>query len=74
MARLGRDLARRIGHWIGRSSPQDLLAVDIFFDMLGVHGDTALTGAIWRAAFDTARGQVAFAKLLTETAGTIEPG
>lgn len=63
----------RIGHWIRRSSPEDLLAVDIFFDMLGVHGDTALTGAIWRVAFDTARGQAAFAKLLTETAGSIEP-
>lgn len=64
----------RIGHWIGRSNPQDLLSVDIFFDMLGVHGDAALSQSIWRAAFDTARGQVAFAKLLVETAGTVEPG
>ena len=29
----------RVGDWIQRSQPQDLLSVDIFFDMLGVHGD-----------------------------------
>jgi CBS domain-containing protein len=61
----------RIGHWIGRSNPQDLLAVDIFFDMLGVHGDTALSETIWRAAFDAAKGQASFAKGLVETAGAV---
>jgi DNA polymerase-3 subunit epsilon/CBS domain-containing protein len=64
----------RIAHWIARSSPQDLLAVDIFFDMLGVHGDVALSNSIWRAAFDAAAGQVGFAKLLIDTAGAVEPG
>ena len=30
--------------------PQDLLAVDIFFDMRGVHGEVALADALWRRA------------------------
>jgi DNA polymerase-3 subunit epsilon/CBS domain-containing protein len=64
----------RIINWIGRSNPQDLLAVDIFFDMLGVHGDIALSDTIWRAAFDAARGQAGFAKLLVDATGAIEPG
>ena len=29
----------RIADWIRRSRPQDLLSVDIFFDMRGVHGE-----------------------------------
>jgi CBS domain-containing protein len=64
----------RIAHWIGRSSQGDLLAVDIFFDMLGVHGDVALAEAIWREAFDAAKGRPDFAKLLADTAGLVEPG
>jgi CBS domain-containing protein len=64
----------RIAHWMARSVPYDLLAVDIFFDMLGVHGDVALTDTIWREAFDAAAGQASFAKLLIEAAGVVEPG
>ena len=56
----------RIGDWIERSSPQDLLSVDIFFDLRGVHGDGGLADRLRRAAFDAADGQVAFAKLLAE--------
>jgi CBS domain-containing protein len=64
----------RVDQWIGRSNPQDLLAVDIFFDMLGVHGDVGLSNTVWQAAFDAARGEAAFAKLLAESAGATEPG
>ncbi len=53
----------RIADWIGRSTPQSLLSVDIFFDMLPVHGDGSLCTTIWRDAFDAARGQLGFAKL-----------
>lgn len=63
----------RIVNWIARSNPQDLLSVDIFFDMLGVHGDVGLSDQVWRAAFETAAGQAAFAKLLIESAGPPEP-
>lgn len=63
----------RIAHWIGRSNPQDLLNVDIFFDLRGVHGDVATADALWRGAFDAAKGRADFAKLLTEVAGTVQP-
>ena len=64
----------RIGHWIGQSNPQSLLSVDIFFDMRPVHGDGGLCTTIWRDAFDAARGQLGFAKLLAEAAGGGESG
>ena len=64
----------RVAEWIGRSSPQDLLSVDIFFDLRGVHGDVALANRLREAAFDAAHGQAAFAKLLAEAAGATEPG
>jgi DNA polymerase-3 subunit epsilon/CBS domain-containing protein len=60
---------RRIADWIDRSQPQDLLSVDIFFDLRPVHGDGGIGIDIWRAAFDVASGQTAFAKLLVELAG-----
>jgi DNA polymerase-3 subunit epsilon/CBS domain-containing protein len=65
---------RRIGQWIDRSKPADLLSVDIFFDMRGVHGDVSLADQVWREAFEAAKGQIAFAKLLLESAGAAETG
>ncbi len=65
---------QRISSWIRHSNPKDLLSVDIFFDMRSVHGDGGLVSAVWRGAFDIARGEVAFAKLLAESAGSVEPG
>ena len=65
---------RRIADWIQQSNPQDLLSVDIFFDMRGVHGDVALTDLLRREAFDAAQGNAGFAKLLLEAAGQVEPG
>jgi DNA polymerase-3 subunit epsilon/CBS domain-containing protein len=64
----------RVGDWIGRSTPEGLLSVDIFFDMRPVHGDGSLCNALWRGAFDAARGQTGFAKLLAESAGDIASG
>jgi DNA polymerase-3 subunit epsilon/CBS domain-containing protein len=61
---------KRIGDWVGRSRPQDLLSVDIFFDMRAVHGSFELADLLWREAFEMAKGQAAFAKLLLEGAGT----
>jgi len=63
----------RVADWIGRSSPQDLLSVDIFFDLRAVHGDGALAESLWRDALDMAKGQIAFLKLLAEAAGPFEP-
>jgi DNA polymerase-3 subunit epsilon/CBS domain-containing protein len=63
----------RVAHWIVQSRPQDLLAVDIFFDLRGVYGDLALANALWADAFAMASGEVEFAKLLAEAAGRIAP-
>jgi len=65
---------KRIAEWIGRSKPEDLLSVDIFFDMRAVHGDLTLGDTIWREAFDLARGKPVFAKLLAEASGGVSPG
>ena len=56
----------RVDHWIARSDPEDMLSVDIFFDLRAVHGDGGLAVAVRQAAFAAAEGQVAFAKLLVE--------
>jgi DNA polymerase-3 subunit epsilon/CBS domain-containing protein len=57
----------RIEHWISRSSPADLLFVDIFFDLRAVHGDGGLALAVRQAAYAAADGQAAFAKLLVDS-------
>jgi DNA polymerase-3 subunit epsilon/CBS domain-containing protein len=64
----------RIADWMTRSNPEDLLSVDIFFDMRPVHGDGSFCTALWREAFDAAQGNRAFAKLLAESAGQVERG
>ena len=64
----------RIAEWVGRTSPEDLLSVDIFFDLRGVHGDGTLATAVWHQAFDATRGEAAFAKLLADAAGSTRPG
>jgi CBS domain-containing protein len=64
----------RIADWITRSRPQDLMSVDIFFDMRAVHGRLELADGLWREAFDMAKGHTDFAKLLAEAAGRPEPG
>jgi CBS domain-containing protein len=60
----------RIAGWIGRSHPPDLLSVDIFFDLRGVHGG-GLADTLRREGLDLARGEAAFAKLLVEAAGPV---
>jgi CBS domain-containing protein len=63
----------RVRGWIRHANPQDLLSVDIFFDWRGVHGDAALAAALRQESLDLAAGEVAFAKLLADTAGTVAP-
>jgi DNA polymerase-3 subunit epsilon/CBS domain-containing protein len=63
----------RVQHWIGRSNPEDLLAVDIFFDFRAVHGDGRLATELWRDAYALAKGEAGFAKLLAESGGKFEP-
>lgn len=42
----------RIEGWVGRSTPEDLLNVDIFFDLLPVHGDLALGQNLFDSAWE----------------------
>lgn len=64
----------RVADWIARSKPDDLISIDIFFDLVGVYGDAALADTLWRGGFEAARGNVGFAKLLAEAAGEVPPG
>src|SRR5262245_58874237 len=64
----------RIKQWITIANPEQLLSVDIFFDMRPVHGDGRLCLQIWKEAFAVARHNFGFAKLLTENAGKIASG
>lgn len=58
----------RIADWVRHSRPQDLLNVDIFFDLNPVHGDRALANNLLAFAYEAAGDQVTFAKALGETA------
>jgi DNA polymerase-3 subunit epsilon/CBS domain-containing protein len=65
---------QKIGDWVRRSKPEDLLAVDIFFDLRGVHGELGMAERLWQEAFDAARGQASFAKLLVASVGELRSG
>jgi DNA polymerase-3 subunit epsilon/CBS domain-containing protein len=59
----------RADGWISKSRPQDLLSVDIFFDMRSVLGDAALARDVLGAARATASAHPPFLKLLAEAGG-----
>jgi DNA polymerase-3 subunit epsilon/CBS domain-containing protein len=59
-----------IDGWVRHQTPQDLLAVDIFFDAVGVHGDPSLADDIWQHAYNRGSASVDFVKMLTESART----
>lgn len=61
----------RIEEWVRRSSPEDLLNVDIFFDQRPVHGDAQLAESLFQRAFESGRREAGFAKLLGEQVASI---
>ncbi|MEZ5786762.1 MAG: DUF294 nucleotidyltransferase-like domain-containing protein [Xanthobacteraceae bacterium] len=69
-----RTWEERIANWISRSKPEDLLSVDIFFDLRGIYGEAAFARRLRELAFDHAKGHTSFIKLLVEAAGTMELG
>ncbi len=56
--------SERIGHWVSRSTPDDLLQVDIFYDMTPVHGDLDLGFRLIGTAYEAGKANASFAKLL----------
>ncbi len=56
----------RIGHWLARPSPEDLMSVDIFFDAKPVHGDVKLARSVIAEAHSHASRAPQFVKLLAE--------
>jgi CBS domain-containing protein len=56
----------RIAEWVRLSRPQDLLNVDISFDLLPVHGNTRLATDLLDHARDLGHEEEDFAKLLGE--------
>jgi len=60
----------RVENWVRNSRPQDLLNVDIFFDMRAVRGKAALANRLLEEAFALGHGVPEFAKLLGEVTTT----
>jgi signal-transduction protein with cAMP-binding, CBS, and nucleotidyltransferase domain len=58
------DWKVRVGEWVMRARPQDLLNVDIFFDAVPVHGEAALADRLREDAVGAAAQAVPFLKLL----------
>ena len=59
---------RHIETWITRTSPQDILNTDIFFDAVSVHGDHALMDEIYNHAMEIGSRSREFLHLLTTNA------
>jgi DNA polymerase-3 subunit epsilon/CBS domain-containing protein len=63
----------RIGEWLQRASPKDLLNVDIFFDLVPVAGDAGLGQALHAEAVAEASRHPAFLALLAQSAAAMRP-
>lgn len=61
----------RIEGWVRKSRPQDLLSVDIFFDLRAVHGDALLARRLLDEAYRLGHAAPDFAKLLAEAGGEL---
>lgn len=57
----------RIDTWVTRPRPQDMLNVDIFFDLRPAHGAFDMAQALRTHAWDLGSEHVAFAKLMGES-------
>ncbi len=63
----------RIEGWLGHARPEDLLSVDIFFDLTSVRGDGALARELHRSAVRTASGAPRFLGLLADSVASKAP-
>lgn len=65
------DWRARVDAWIGKSTPDDILNVDIFFDAMPVHGDMRMGNELFEYAYARGKENAGFAKLLGESLGSI---
>ena len=63
----------RVAGWLQRSNPEDLLHVDIFYDLLPVAGAAELGRELHAAAVDAAGRTPAFIALLAESVAAMSP-
>ena len=63
----------RVAGWLRRSSPEDLLHVDIFYDLAPVAGAAELGRELHAAAVDAAGRTPAFIALLAESVAAMSP-
>lgn len=62
---------QRIDTWIRRTSPQDLMNTDIFFDAVAVHGDRALARDVLGYAMQAGSASREFLHLLAHNAADV---
>lgn len=63
----------RVEDWVRRLRPEDLLNVDIVYDLRPVYGDTTLAAQFIEYAYDRGHAEPVFAKLLGEQMTTGNP-
>ena len=61
----------QIGKWISRTSPEDILKTDIFFDAVAVHGEFSLMNEITDHALKLGSGSREFLHLLSSNAADV---
>ena len=67
------DWEERIQGWLRRGRPEDLLNIDIFFDLMPVAGDFDLARMLHAAAVDAAAHSPRFIALLAQAVGAMSP-
>lgn len=66
------DWEREVRSWVFNPEMQSLLDVDIFFDMVPVHGDRSLADQLRAHAFNLARQSGFFLQLLTQAVAKLD--
>jgi DNA polymerase-3 subunit epsilon/CBS domain-containing protein len=69
----GADWRERVAGWLRRARPEDLLNVDIFFDLIPVAGELTLGRALHRDAVQEASRHPAFLALLAASVQAFTP-
>lgn len=63
----------RLSHWFSQATPQDLLNVDIFFDLQPVAGELSLAQSLYESAIEQASESRAFLNLMVGSVQSLLP-